>query len=292
MQDIQTSVEELHSLVEKNFKDALSQMVNEIDLSFDYIHKDIKVSLQKYVENVCNDQGELKKEMKLFLKEISMHKASLHSISTEEGKKRAKDLMFLDTIILFDGLLDFKSFHSENKNTKVTLIKYLHTMYLSSCFCNFDSLSTDCNFDTFIEGLRQCEVVPVAKASKNPRSVSQRNVNVSQRNQPKGMNDIFGKDGNMFSSLLSNPELLSMAADISRDMENENVDPMSLIASLMSGKPDGKLNNIVSNITSKLEQKINSGEINKDELEAQANSVMNNFQNSDSIPFLKNFMKK
>jgi hypothetical protein len=47
----------------------------------------------------------------------------------------------------------------------------------------------------------------------------------------------------------------------------------------MSGKKDDKLLGIVHNITSKLEEKINTGKIDKNMLEKEAENILNKFKN-------------
>lgn len=96
-----------------------------------------------------------------------------------------------------------------------------------------------------------------------------------------GLGDLNGL-GNIFQSLMSNNEIMNIATDLSKDIKEENIDPMSLLSSIMSGKPNDKLNKLVSNITNKIETKINNGEIDKDALEQQAQSIMNSVKSNNS----------
>jgi hypothetical protein len=95
-----------------------------------------------------------------------------------------------------------------------------------------------------------------------------------------GLGDINGLS-NIFQSLMANNDIMNIASDLSKDIKNENIDPMSLLTSLMSGQPNDKLNKLVTNITNKIETKINNGEIDKDLLEKQAENIMSSVQNKN-----------
>lgn len=86
--------------------------------------------------------------------------------------------------------------------------------------------------------------------------------------------------GNVLQSLMGNQEIMSLASDLSRDIQSQNLDPMALLSSMMSGKPNGAIEDLVNNITGKIEEKINNGDIDKNLLESQAQSILNNINGS------------
>lgn len=87
----------------------------------------------------------------------------------------------------------------------------------------------------------------------------------------------MGGLGGIMSSILGNQEILNIASDISHQMSTKQLDPMSMLTSLMSGNIENSpLNGLVSQIQQKVEMKIESGEIDKSELENQAQNIMNN----------------
>lgn len=87
----------------------------------------------------------------------------------------------------------------------------------------------------------------------------------------------MGGLGGIMSSILGNQEILNIASDISHQMSTQQLDPMSMLTSLMSGNIENSpLNGLVSQIQQKVEMKIESGEIDKSELENQAQNIMNN----------------
>jgi hypothetical protein len=105
-----------------------------------------------------------------------------------------------------------------------------------------------------------------------------------------GMGDL----GGIMSSILGNQEILNIASDISHQMSTQQLDPMSMLTSLMSGNIENSpLNGLVSQIQQKVEMKIESGEIDKSELENQAQNIMNNIdpKSFQSFPGMANLME-
>jgi hypothetical protein len=109
---------------------------------------------------------------------------------------------------------------------------------------------------------------------------------------PNGINDIM-------SSILGNQNILNIASDISKQMHTQNINPMEMLSGLMSGNIENSpLQSLVGEIQQKVELKISSGEINKDELETQAQSIMNNINTNgmNSVPgiaeLINNFGEK
>jgi hypothetical protein len=78
---------------------------------------------------------------------------------------------------------------------------------------------------------------------------------------------------NIFENLMGNSGILSMATELSKNIQEENIDPMSILSSMMSGRPDETVQRLIKNISGKLEEKINNGEIDKELLEEQAKNM-------------------
>jgi hypothetical protein len=232
----------------KEYFSTLKQMVNEIDLVFDYIDRNTVVQLKNYLKEIC-DPVILEKEMECFVEDVKPYEKSLYKITTT-GKIKSKDLDFMNNLKLFRGLLAFDVFRDENKNTKRTLGVYLKTMYMAASVAK-NKLE---NLDGFLETIEE----------------EQKQGTVANA----GIERVFG-------SLLQNNALMNMATELTKDLQESNVDPMVIMSSLIGGKPNAEVNKLVGNITKKLEQKINSGEINKQELETQAKSMMNAIQSSE-----------
>ena len=84
--------------------------------------------------------------------------------------------------------------------------------------------------------------------------------------------------GNVIKTLIQNKEIMSIASELTNDIQKENIDPLSLLTSMISGKQDSNLQNLIKNISTKLDDKINSGKINKEELEKDAEVLLKNFK--------------
>ena len=75
-------------------------------------------------------------------------------------------------------------------------------------------------------------------------------------------------------------------------MQNENMNPISMLNSLMSGNIENTpLQKLITNIQQKVETKINNGEIDKEKLEHQAKDILNNtsFNSINSLNSLNSF---
>jgi hypothetical protein len=111
-------------------------------------------------------------------------------------------------------------------------------------------------------------------SNKNNSNFNLNNImNLVNPSQLNGLEDVF-------KSLMSNNELMNIANDLSKDIQNENIDPLTLLSSMMSGKPNNQIQKLVNNVTKKIEHKINKGEIDKTLLESQAKNIINQFQNN------------
>ena len=86
---------------------------------------------------------------------------------------------------------------------------------------------------------------------------------------------------NIMSNLMGNKDILNIATEISDQMKNEQINPMAMLSGLMSGKMDPSLTNLVSKVQESVENKISSGEINKQQFEEQAKNIIQTVNSSD-----------
>ena len=269
-------------LLEKEFVSTLKDLINEMDLVFEYIPKTTIEKLSKYLVTLEEDKTFLNTEMKSFSETVKPFEQELYKIAFGQQKLKRTNFKFMENLALFNNNLNFSVFNNENKNTKKTIVTYLNTMYLS---CAFTYLNIDDN-------------TPLSQLSNELNqfisSVSNRN-NEDEIEEIKPLNSSPKKNpSDIFGSLLSNQQLMSMADDISKTIQHENIDPMSLIGSIMSGKPNKKLNKLLNKVSKNIESKLESGELNKDELQEQANSIMNVINDSDlqNLPMLNSLLGK
>lgn len=292
-QRIEEQMDKLRDLVEKDFERAITQLINEIDLLFDYVPADIKAKLHKYCERVCSDKDFKRSEMKIILDKLKPFEDKIYQISVVKKKTKTSDLEFLDTLVLFEDNLQMSVFSHENKNTKISIVNYISSMYMAASFGSFgmggnfnmDELSNE--LTNFVESIKQ-----KAELTTNPKPVPKRAQRTDGASSSRGASQ--DSMGGLLSTIMSNPDIMNMAADLTQDLQNQNVDPLSLMTSLMSGTPNGQLNNIVSKITNKLEEKLSTGELNKVALEQQAEQIMSVVQSSDlasQVPMLQHLLQ-
>jgi hypothetical protein len=266
------------NILSKEFILNLTQMITEFDLVFDYVDKKVIKSLYTYKSKIENDSAFKQNEMKSYIKIMEPYKDNLAKIVLPTVKVKTHEFNFLNDLLLFDNILEFKIFSSENKNTKKTLVQYLYNMYMSCILVDLPLDTANLELTSFMEMIQARIPKPVENKVRHKRHTPSNN----------DTNDVF-------NSLLSNPDIINMAKELTQDLQTQNIDPMSLMSSIISGKPDKKLEKIVNNISNKLEQKISTGEISKEALEQQAHRIIDVVENSDvtnQLPMLKTLINQ
>ena len=103
------------------------------------------------------------------------------------------------------------------------------------------------------------------------------------------LSNTTGIDFSPFDNLMKNNDIMSIANELSSEMSSLDIDPMSMMTSLMSGNlKDNKLGSLLSSISGKITQKINSGAIDKNALEQQAGLFMQNISTNPNLMSLAN----
>lgn len=71
-----------------------------------------------------------------------------------------------------------------------------------------------------------------------------------------------------FQKLMGNEEIIKLAEDVSKDIEQENINPMDIMNGLMAGNllQNTKIAGLIENIAGKLDNKIKNGEIDLSQL--------------------------
>jgi hypothetical protein len=291
----------------------LEQLINELELSFDYVKNN-------NIEIFNNHINEIKKNDELFnefvldyIEKNKLYESILSKVVSNKTKLKKQEFEFLNNIILFN--LNFEIFKDENKNTKKTLIKYLYNIYMTcSVLSNFKNLNNG-NFQELLQFMNNFKLeretfnndIEVSsnslsqtkknkKYSKNTRNLNSTpgmpNLMAGMSGMP-GMSGIAGMSG-MFNNLLNsnfmnNPHIKDIVNDISNDIENQNIDPLTILNSMMTGNGNPSVNNLISNITNKLENKINNGEIDKNDLQDEASKMISSIENT---PILQSFLSQ
>jgi hypothetical protein len=100
----------------------------------------------------------------------------------------------------------------------------------------------------------------------------------------------------IMNDILGNSDIMNVAKEMAEQMQNSNVDPMTMMSSLMSGNTEGPLQNIMNKIKSTVDTKIDSGELNVNTIQNQAQDIMKNLgtnlQSTNMQDILKQFTNK
>lgn len=275
----------INPLVEHELLKTLTRFFNEIDLVFDYIDRGILDKLNRYLKSLSKID-----KMKVFVTEtndiLKPYSDKISVLVTSKRKLKTSEFDFMDDIVLFGGILSFSNFKDENKNTKRSLVKYLYNIYMSVFILNL-SLQNGDNVDTFtqqmtefVKGIQERQLQEELQQQQNKENKkTTRNVSLTPSAPvlPAGTDNF----SNLLGSLMQNGEIMNLATDLSRDIQSQNIDPMTLLTSIMAGKPDDRVQDLITNISSKIESKINNGQIDKNILEQQAQTILNTVQGSN-----------
>ena len=295
--------------IEDELKNLLSRFINEIDLSFDYVDKSVIDRLRKMLRKMDNEEeyNKLKSDTLIKLRECEK---SISYTMMSKRKLRGVDYDFLNNLVLFNDLLDLKIFKDENKNTKRSICTYLYNIYMTiSVLDTGVNGVTGGEFIDFVKNLQKRMEDDVLKEEENriksdesDKYVGDNMINMinmkdklinklgnfknNENEFDDTLNQMMGDRNaldsaikktngfnNIFENLMGNSGILSMATELSKNIQEENIDPMSILSSMMSGKPDETVQRLIKNISGKLEEKINNGEIDKELLEEQAKNM-------------------
>jgi hypothetical protein len=201
----------------------------------------INISFE-YITDDCFDK------MKLEMKKYPDDKLNEYIYDTFQGvkndiylinnaTKKIKNLKFdfLNDITFLGLKLDI--FQNENNKTKQVIVKYIFNMFN-----------------------------PIYISKYGPPPVENQ-VTVTQKENKVS--------GNPLENLLNNKQIMDLAQDISKDIAESKMDPMTMISSLLSGNGGGEdLQNFMEKITSKIDLKMNNGELDKGKLEKESESII------------------
>jgi hypothetical protein len=279
----------------------LTQFINEIELSFEYIPVDKIKEINEKINQLRNDSVLFSNFAKETYEHLKNFEDSFRIVMSGQKYKSDK-LNFLNDISFFD--LKFDAFRDESKNTKKSLVKYLYNIYMAVAL-NMEDASEQ--LLEFIQAAQAAQAAQMSEATSSSSTSKNRSKNARSHklghlgnlDNLSNLNN-FGNLGNLgnmkgmkgmqdvMASLLGNKEIMSLATEISAQIKTDNLNPMSMLSGLMSGKVDGQLGNLMGRIQEKVESKMNSGEIDKAAFEEQAKNIFEKVQETD----LKNLFPK
>jgi tetrahydromethanopterin S-methyltransferase subunit B len=301
----------MEELIKKELFKNVESFLNELDLTMDYLDPQVIPSIKNYMIKIDTDKEEYKNFLEYTTQHLGSHESKISAILFSNKKVKSDFYNFLNGITLFSNILNFRVFENESKNTKKGLIKYLYSIYMSSVFLYqaHTNQTTESEQDAdlltnklaeFVDKIqKEAETTLKEEDIKTPNINSKhkrRNAVSYGRPDPELLPGFGnGEMGNLMDSILGNNEILSIATDISQKMQAQQINPMSMLSTLMTGNIENSpLQGLVEEIQQKVEDKINSGEIDKTKLEDQAKNLMgsisSNSESLNSMPGMSNLI--
>lgn len=267
----------------------VEKFMNELELTMDYLDKSTVSSVKRYMTSIKNNNQLFEDFVEYTATHLQTFEAQISATLFSTRKIKSGYYNFLSGVTLFNGILNFRIFENESKNTKKDLIKYLYSIYMSCVFLSTKNASEGtlsskledfvCKIQSEAAALKEEDVKPT-KHRRNALVLDDKLQDVFKGLQ--GNEASLGDFGNVMQSILGNTDILNIATDISQKMQSSNMNPMSMLSSLMSGNiQNSPLQSLVEEIQQKVESKISSGEINKENLENQAKSLMGSLGSSN-----------
>lgn len=85
---------------------------------------------------------------------------------------------------------------------------------------------------------------------------------------------VKSETGNPLENLLNNKQIMDLASEISGDIAQSNIDPMTMISSLLSGNNNPDFQKFIEKITTKIDSKMKNGELNREKLEGDSEAII------------------
>lgn len=232
----------------EEFKLTLDKMINEIELAFEYIPKDIMEKLKNLTvtDIVLNS----------FYEEHKEYNSHLINLFVSD-KIHKKELDQFNKVVLFD-IMPFELFKEENRSTKRSLLKYISRLYV-------------CSNSDLIE---QCKTGSCVKSIDN-EDIDNFTSNI-QDILPTNMSGII--DGGL-GDLLKSDAISNIVSNLNTKMQEKNMDPMSLLMSMMTGQKNAQQEELLNDLSSS----INSEFLNNKEFSQNINRVGEHIQNNPEL---------
>ena len=202
----------MDNILVDNLIDTFKKFINELELSFESISSEERLALSNVVDSL-KENSDLIQKLNSTLEPFS---EKICKIQFMKSKIPSRDYEFLKDINLF-GVFSFEPFSKENKNTKRSIINYLYSFYIFSSASENNEKALEM-IESLQENLSNINInsPPPQKKKKN-------------RHPQSTMNEV----NNLVSDLMSNTEIMSIATDISKQFQENKIDPNMLMKSLI-----------------------------------------------------------
>ena len=263
----------------KNTKKTIINYINNIYMAICILEFGLEKTSKNFSEIYLNDLINKKNKESI----INVEKDDIglglknNDIKNNDIKNDIQNLNMNNILNSFTKNIDLSNFGIEN-------IDFNNLQNIS--FDNLDNISNNISsqFNDTLNGIDNFQDSVKILQDMLDKKEDEVNEGNEGNKKDKGNNIGINNLGDVFKSLMANKEIMNIASDMTNEIQIENIDPISLLTSLMSGKKDDKLLGIVHNITSKLEEKINTGKIDKNVLEKEAENILNKFKKPKEEP--------
>ena len=277
------------SIKEKLFQN-LDLFINEIDLTMEYIKKSQIMKIRNFIDKLKNDENSLGLFSKNTIEDLREYEIQISTVVLSSKKIKSDYLDFFQNIHLFDNLLTFDIFDKECKNTKIGLLKYLHSIYMSCSFLHLEQ--NDLELKSFISKIKK-EAEDNESSATKPKLHLRRNAICETPNEiPNEIpSEMFNGMQDIMKTIMGNKQIVNIASDISSQMQKDNINPMMMLSSIMSGNiQDGPLGNLFGQIQQKVEKEINTGNLNTDILQQQSEKILKSLNTNNIADLMQNLM--
>ena len=185
--------------------------------------------------------------------------------------------------------------------TKQTIFKYINVMFIQSF--KYDKSKEKLNeiirmkneLDKVSDLETKAFLISIDNLKNNKKVVEESNSNSSNMPDNIDINNGFLNQLPIDNSIMGG-SIGKLAMDIAKDIDISKLEmnnPMEMLQGIMTGdlnKSSG-LKNLFGNITEKINKKLNSGEVDKDEILSDAQNIMKKTNNMSNNDYFKNIQK-
>lgn len=228
----------------------IERFINELVVSFE-LGVSVEKALDKHVQKMQNDETFRKEQMDATFHHLVCYKNDILKVVEKQGKIKGEYFNFLDKIKLFNNLLNFQVFASENKNTKRTIVNNLY-QYVFKTVEPARLETSLANFDT-------------AELQKNLNDLPS---DFQLQNLPNSISDIPTEALSSIPGLgtfLENDVISGIMNNTLSAIKDSGINPMEMLSDILSGKAESneKLTSLMGNISKDLETRMTDGQVDE-----------------------------
>lgn len=261
-------MEELNKKTVRKFNNYFLNLLNELNNLYPHLKSTTKY-YNKLMENLDNETLLL-----LFKKKITPYLDLLNQNDIEIITKPIFKNINLTSLEI-------------SESTKITILKYFNILYIQSF--RYNKSLEDINS---LLRTKQHKTVEEKSFLVSIQNLKSKNLalqsNTQETETDESDNTSMPSLGGMDPSKLMNGSIGKLAMDIAKDIDIQKLnlnDPTKLLTSMLSGNmEDNGIQSLFSSITTKINDKINSGELDTNNILSEAQNIMGGAGSGSSMP--------